>query len=36
LIRFVAKHTIEVFAFYRVLLGIVLLILLATSTITAT
>jgi undecaprenyl-diphosphatase len=36
LLRFVAKHTIEVFAFYRVLLGIVLLILLATSTITAT
>jgi undecaprenyl-diphosphatase len=36
LLRFVAKHTIEVFAFYRVLLGIVLVILLATSTITAT
>jgi undecaprenyl-diphosphatase len=36
LIRFVAKHTIEVFAFYRVLLGIVLIILLSTSTITAT
>ncbi|GAA2829603.1 undecaprenyl-diphosphate phosphatase [Kribbella solani] len=36
LLRFVAKHTIEVFAFYRVLLGIVLIILLATSTITAT
>jgi undecaprenyl-diphosphatase len=36
LIRFVAKHTTEIFAFYRVLLGIVILILLATSTITAT
>ncbi|MFF1819847.1 undecaprenyl-diphosphate phosphatase [Kribbella sp. NPDC058245] len=36
LIRFVAKHTTEVFAFYRVLVGIVILILLATSTITAT
>jgi undecaprenyl-diphosphatase len=36
LLRFVAKHSIEVFAFYRVLLGIVLVILLATSTITAT
>lgn len=36
LIRFVAKHTTEVFAFYRILLGIVILILLATSTITAT
>ncbi|MEU4191582.1 undecaprenyl-diphosphate phosphatase [Kribbella sp. NPDC026611] len=36
LIRFVAKHTIEVFALYRVLLGIVLIILLSTSTITAT
>ena len=36
LLRFVVKHTIEVFAFYRVLLGIVLIILLATSTITAT
>ncbi|TCO50132.1 undecaprenyl-diphosphatase [Kribbella antiqua] len=36
LLRFVAKHTIEVFAFYRVLLGIVLVILLMTSTITAT
>jgi undecaprenyl-diphosphatase len=36
LLRFVAKHTIEVFAFYRVLLGVVLVILLATSTITAT
>jgi len=35
LLRFVAKHTIEVFALYRVLLGIVLVILLATSTITA-
>ncbi|HEY3560175.1 MAG TPA: undecaprenyl-diphosphate phosphatase [Kribbella sp.] len=36
LLRFVAKHSIELFAFYRVLLGIVLIILLATSTITAT
>jgi len=36
LLKFVAKHTIEVFAFYRVLLGIVIVILLATSTITAT
>jgi undecaprenyl-diphosphatase len=36
LIKFVAKHTTEVFAFYRILLGIVLLILLATSTMTAT
>ena len=36
LLRFVVNHTIEVFAFYRLLLGIVLVILLATSTITAT
>ncbi len=36
LLRYVAKHTIEIFAFYRVLLGIVLIILLSTSTITAT
>jgi undecaprenyl-diphosphatase len=36
LLRFVVKHSIEVFAFYRILLGIVILILLATSTITAT
>jgi undecaprenyl-diphosphatase len=36
LIRFVAKHSIEIFAFYRILLGVVILILLATSTITAT
>jgi undecaprenyl-diphosphatase len=36
LLRFVAKHSISLFAFYRVLLGIVLLILLTTSTITAT
>jgi undecaprenyl-diphosphatase len=36
LLRFVAKHSTEIFAFYRVLLGIVLIILLATSTITAT
>jgi undecaprenyl-diphosphatase len=36
LLRFVAKHSIELFAFYRVMLGVVLLILLSTSTITAT
>jgi undecaprenyl-diphosphatase len=36
LLRYVVKHSIEVFAFYRVLLGVVLLILLATSTITPT
>jgi undecaprenyl-diphosphatase len=36
LIRFVARHSTEIFAFYRVLLGVVILILLATSTITAT
>ncbi|WP_410790946.1 undecaprenyl-diphosphate phosphatase [Kribbella sp. C-35] len=36
LLRFVAKHSTEIFAFYRVLLGIVLIILLSTSTITAT
>jgi undecaprenyl-diphosphatase len=36
LLRFVAKHTTEIFAFYRVLLGIVIVILLATSTVTAT
>jgi undecaprenyl-diphosphatase len=36
LLKFVVKHSIEVFAFYRILLGIVLLILLATSTMTAT
>ncbi|WP_427892916.1 undecaprenyl-diphosphate phosphatase [Kribbella sp. GL6] len=36
LLRFVAKHSIELFAFYRVLLGVVLLMLLSTSTITAT
>ncbi|TCC19905.1 undecaprenyl-diphosphate phosphatase [Kribbella sindirgiensis] len=36
LLRFVAKHSTEIFAFYRVLLGLVLVILLATSTITAT
>jgi undecaprenyl-diphosphatase len=36
LLRFVAKHTTEIFAFYRILIGIVILILLATSTITAT
>ena len=36
LLRFLVNHTIEVFAFYRLLLGIVLVILLATSTITAT
>ena len=36
LIRFVAKHSTEIFALYRILLGIVILILLATSTLTAT
>ncbi len=36
LLRFVAKHSIEIFAFYRLLLGLVIVILLATSTITAT
>jgi undecaprenyl-diphosphatase len=36
LIRFVAKHSTEIFALYRILLGIVIVILLATSTITAT
>jgi len=36
LLKFVAKHTTEIFAFYRILIGIVILILLATSTITAT
>jgi undecaprenyl-diphosphatase len=36
LLRFVAKHTIEVFALYRVLLGMALLILLTAGTITAT
>ena len=36
LIRFVAKHSTSIFALYRVLLGVVILILLATSTITAT
>jgi len=36
LLKFVAKHTIEVFAYYRILVGIVIIILLATSTITAT
>ncbi len=36
LLRFVAKHTIEIFAFYRILIGIVIVILLATSTVTAT
>ncbi|MEV5961443.1 undecaprenyl-diphosphate phosphatase [Kribbella sp. NPDC051952] len=36
LIRFVAKHTTEIFAFYRILVGLVILILLATSTITPT
>jgi undecaprenyl-diphosphatase len=36
LLRFVAQHSIEIFAFYRILLGIVLIILLSTSTITAT
>ena len=36
LLRFVAKHTIEVFALYRVLLGTLLLVLLTAGTITAT
>lgn len=36
LLRFVAKHSTSIFAFYRILLGVVILILLATSTITAT
>lgn len=36
LLKYVQKHSIEVFAFYRILLGIVILILLATSTITPT
>jgi undecaprenyl-diphosphatase len=36
LLRFVAKHTTEIFAFYRILVGIVIVILLMTSTITAT
>jgi undecaprenyl-diphosphatase len=36
LLRFVAKHSIEVFALYRILLGTVLLVLLAAGTITAT
>ncbi|MDX6238325.1 MAG: undecaprenyl-diphosphatase [Kribbellaceae bacterium] len=36
LLKFVVKHSIEVFAFYRILLGIVLVILLATSTMTPT
>jgi undecaprenyl-diphosphatase len=36
LLKFVAKHTTEIFAFYRILVGIVIVILLMTSTITAT
>ncbi|MFD7155467.1 undecaprenyl-diphosphate phosphatase [Kribbella sp. NPDC059898] len=36
LLRFVVKHSISLFAFYRVLLGVVLLMLLSTSTISAT
>ncbi|HZX04490.1 undecaprenyl-diphosphate phosphatase [Kribbella sp.] len=36
LLRFVAKHSIELFAFYRVLLGVILLMLLSTSTISPT
>ncbi|GAA1599016.1 undecaprenyl-diphosphate phosphatase [Kribbella hippodromi] len=36
LLRFVAKHSIEVFALYRVLLGTVLLVLLTAGTIAAT
>ncbi len=36
LLRYVARHSTEVFAFYRVIIGLIILILLATSTITAT
>ncbi|MEV6415073.1 undecaprenyl-diphosphate phosphatase [Kribbella sp. NPDC051718] len=36
LLRFVTKHSIEVFVLYRVALGLTLIILLATSTISAT
>jgi undecaprenyl-diphosphatase len=36
LLKFVGKHSTEWFAFYRILLGIVIVILLATSTVTAT
>lgn len=36
LLKFVQKHSTEIFAFYRICLGVVILILLATSTITAT
>jgi undecaprenyl-diphosphatase len=36
LLRFVVKHSIEIFALYRVLLGTVLLVLLTAGTITAT
>jgi undecaprenyl-diphosphatase len=36
LMRFVQKHTIEVFAVYRVVLGVLLIVLLATGTMSAT
>jgi len=36
LLKYVQKHSTEVFAFYRILLGVVIIILLATSTITPT
>ena len=36
LLRFVAKHSIEVFALYRVLLGTALLVLLSAGTLAAT
>jgi undecaprenyl-diphosphatase len=36
LLRFVQKHTIEVFAVYRVILGVLLIVLLATGTMSAT
>jgi undecaprenyl-diphosphatase len=36
LLRFVTKHSIEVFVLYRVALGVLLIILLATSTVSAT
>ncbi len=36
LLRFVQKHTIEVFAVYRLILGVLLIVLLATGTMSAT
>jgi undecaprenyl-diphosphatase len=36
LLRFVTKHSIEVFVLYRVALGLVLVVLLATGTASAT